>query len=445
MQCGPEGHLDLNNNNTPSIEPYSNIQALDNIDPNDEKYTSVSEIQRIMMDGIYTNDSRKVALRSIEKLLQADPSKANERGFMFETPLHWAAEMGYEEIVTLLLEKYQVDVNAKNSLGDTPLYKACLLNNTRSRSSIIEKLLKRGADVHYIDNNGKCLLQYIIEQGKVEVAKSLLKNGLDINKKDSFGQTILHVAIKTNQIETVEFLLQNKADIYAKDNNGITALNYLVNQNSLPLIIIFLKTELQLKEIDNDLKQSPLHLAIKYYHPVLIESLLQNKADLGARDATDNTLLHYAVYFAPEQEQATLIQYLLDNGARPNMVNRNHKSPLLLAAYMGYEAVVDSLLKYGAEVKTTYPEDKINLYLAIKSGGPQIKKLLLGKLNKDQFNEYQKWKKQPCPSCKHAKESINMGEHPCQQCDELLCKTCYTKLKIINPNAACPHCNYPNY
>uniref|UniRef100_A0A3Q4BHV7 Uncharacterized protein n=1 Tax=Mola mola TaxID=94237 RepID=A0A3Q4BHV7_MOLML len=69
---------------------------------------------------------------------------AGEDGY---TGLHHAAKLGNLEIVNMLLETGQVDVNAQDSGGWTPIIWAA----EHKHIQVIKVLLNRGADVTIVD------------------------------------------------------------------------------------------------------------------------------------------------------------------------------------------------------------------------------------------------------------------------------------------------------
>lgn len=108
-----------------------------------------------------------------------------------QTPLHFAAEKGYLDIVDSLI-KHGADVNAVDCCQYTPLSFAISNNEL----DVVECLLNNGANVD---------VRYILEQtplhlaaktGYLKIVDSLIKHGADINAVDCNQQTPLHLAIK---------------------------------------------------------------------------------------------------------------------------------------------------------------------------------------------------------------------------------------------------------
>ena len=79
------------------------------------------------------------------------------------------------------------DVNAKNKVGQTPLYRAALY----SQKEIVELLIAGGANVNAKDMNGMTPLHRAAHEGYKEIVKLLIDEGTDVNAKDKEGDTPL--------------------------------------------------------------------------------------------------------------------------------------------------------------------------------------------------------------------------------------------------------------
>ena len=102
----------------------------------------------------------------------ADLDRPNIGGW---TPLMYAAYVGHDNIVNLLLE-HQVNVNARTAIkGTTPLMLAASCGN----QSVVNVLLQNGAKIDIQDKRGWTCLFYATYQGHQKVVKLLLENGAD--------------------------------------------------------------------------------------------------------------------------------------------------------------------------------------------------------------------------------------------------------------------------
>ena len=103
--------------------------------------------------------------------------------------IHQATSAGNIEAVKQHLAS-GVNVNAKGSVGWTPLHKAA----KEGHKEVAELLITKGADVNAKDNNGETPLHLAASEGHKEIAKLLIEKGADLNAKNVVGMTPLHYA-----------------------------------------------------------------------------------------------------------------------------------------------------------------------------------------------------------------------------------------------------------
>lgn len=105
----------------------------------------------------------------------ANPKLTNRYG---GTALIPAAERGHVEIVKELLARTKVDVNHINRLGWTALMEAVVLGNGGvNHQTIIDLLIKHGADVNIPDKDGVTAFKHAKSRGFSEIEKLLMNAG----------------------------------------------------------------------------------------------------------------------------------------------------------------------------------------------------------------------------------------------------------------------------
>uniref|UniRef100_A0ABD2XLM5 CUB domain-containing protein n=1 Tax=Trichogramma kaykai TaxID=54128 RepID=A0ABD2XLM5_9HYME len=132
-----------------------------------------------------------------------------------------------------LLIHYNADVNIPNENGFSPIMILC--NNTKDyklRFKIFDLLLKNGADVTLVNNDGDTILHLVLLNSNnpniVEAVELLLKSGVDVNIQNKNGYSALHLAVGfCESLKVVELLLKNGADRNIVNNKGMTALNFI--------------------------------------------------------------------------------------------------------------------------------------------------------------------------------------------------------------------------
>ena len=147
-------------------------------------------------------EADKEALRVMDDLLIEEKGTAiEEKCKDGQTPLSWAADVGHEAFVQLLLDK-GTDIKAKDSDGRMPLHWAI----SKGHEAIVRLLLDRGANIKVRDCNGWTPLHWAISNGHEAIVRRLLDRGADIEVGDSNGWTPLDWAISKGHEAIVRLL-----------------------------------------------------------------------------------------------------------------------------------------------------------------------------------------------------------------------------------------------
>ena len=133
----------------------------------------------------------------------------------------------------------------RDSDGDTACHWAAIMGYI----NMVEMILDRGFDVHDKDNYGNTILHYASLRDHINIIEMLLERGVDINSKDNDSRTALHCAAHFGRMNAVELLLQRGIDI-DDDIDSYAPIEGLVN------IIIYTDCRpIIVTEIDNRRKR----------------------------------------------------------------------------------------------------------------------------------------------------------------------------------------------
>ncbi|XP_072919815.1 2-5A-dependent ribonuclease-like [Hemitrygon akajei] len=211
----------------------------------------------------------------VNKRREVPDTKANV-GRGGKTALMSAVENGYENIVNILLDEMNADVNVLDNLGRTALIFALKEN----RRTIVETLLKHGANVNSIDKNKETPLSTALKNKTLDsdVVEMLLKHEPDVNVPDQAGKTPLILAISNGFTKVAKLLLQNySVNINARDESGSTALLAAANSKNTELTKKLCEMGADMHSCDNT-GTTPIMMAKRRYAKEIIEIL--NKYDL---------------------------------------------------------------------------------------------------------------------------------------------------------------------
>lgn len=206
------------------------------------------------------------------------------------TTLHSAAYSSAEEFVELLI-KNGADVNQEGGLYQmTSLHLACHRLNcgsTHAQESTIRFVLQNGAHVNASDVFGETPLHYVVINGRPRLAEILLKDGANVHATSKLGETPLHYVCETSCFQIARLLIEQGAEVDACDTWGQTALQYCA-----------------LESVGDE---------------GLAELLLSSGANVQHTALDGTTSLHYAAAGG----HSTIVQLLLDHGARSSMAHRS--------------------------------------------------------------------------------------------------------------------------
>ena len=122
----------------------------------------------------------------------------------------------------MLLEHPNIEINATNNDGLTPLHSACTYSSENmiyDNIDIIDKLINNpNSDINIKDNYGNTPLHIVLacEYGPrtLEVIKLFCNNPkLDLSVKDTDGLTVFIRAFMSKNVELVRFLINQNLDL----------------------------------------------------------------------------------------------------------------------------------------------------------------------------------------------------------------------------------------
>ncbi|XP_014261423.1 protein phosphatase 1 regulatory subunit 12A isoform X2 [Cimex lectularius] len=84
----------------------------------------------------------------------------------------------------------------------------------------IQRLLKKGADIHTSDVDGLTALHQACIDDNLDLVEFLVENGADVNKGDNEGWTPLHATASCGFLSIAKYLIENGANVAAVNNDG---------------------------------------------------------------------------------------------------------------------------------------------------------------------------------------------------------------------------------
>nr|KAI8741537.1 ankyrin-3-like [Biomphalaria glabrata] len=216
-------------------------------------HTRISEL--LIESGADVNHEdylKKTALMYAVLLKDLESNKANHSitNANGDTPIMLASAKGYEEIVNALLSCPDFKINQCNSNdGRSSLMIASQFNQV----SIVQLLLKAGANVNAKSKLGDTALHLSIANGCIEVIKILhTYQGIDLSAENDAGFTPLFLCIARQRYEILKMLCDSGIDAKKNNKNGDNAITFSIKHYSLEALqIILQKCQLFSKEKDD--------------------------------------------------------------------------------------------------------------------------------------------------------------------------------------------------
>ncbi|XP_063885899.1 serine/threonine-protein phosphatase 6 regulatory ankyrin repeat subunit C-like isoform X3 [Scylla paramamosain] len=328
-----------------------------------------------------------------------------------ETPIHYVATSGNESVLDEMLrftppDKIQKLVNMQSSRGWSPLLNAA----ENGHEGIVSTLLDHHARVDVFDSEGKAALHLAAEHGYKLVCNALLTHKAFINARTMSGltalhlaamkgyndlvwslitqhhsqkdaltlkkQTPLHLAAEAGQLEVCDTLLQLGADTNATNDAGQKAVHVAAMRNNSEVVKLFLKTSPELVTTADKDGNTCAHIAAQQGSVDVVRELMRHNRGVvinGKNRVGESTPLHLAA----EGGHATLVKFLVENGASPKAENGMGFTAVHLAARYGHSQVLDTLREVTSLRIVSKKLGLYALHVAAHYGQPEMVRDLL--------------------------------------------------------------------
>lgn len=162
-----------------------------------------------------------------ESVLRSSEPRTNEPLLVYLTK---NPKINIQDQITALIHKVPQElIDAQSKDGQTPLL---LLSKSPQASSMMDALLKRGANPNVSDKNGCTVLMHCIKNSySSDMVRYLCRHGVHLNAKDADGRTALHHVALAQNCALVPELVGAGADKTSTDLHGKTALAIAKEQN----------------------------------------------------------------------------------------------------------------------------------------------------------------------------------------------------------------------
>lgn len=314
------------------------------------------------------------------KLLLSRGVDLSLRNNVGSTALFLAIEKEYEGVVQMLLEKGKKQSEENINLY-SKYFQFCELV-VNGNVNCIENYIREEHsefDINFKDLEGveSPLLLSVLTR-KYSVVEALIKSGADVNyRKQDFGFSALHAALKCKVVEIVDLLLEHKANVNCclSQISLITPLHYAVEAPGKIYTKMLIDHGALINLGENILYTSALHRAAKCGNLTSCKLLL----DCGAAVNQVNEINQTPLFLAADQVYGDIVDLLLKYKANPNIQDEKGDTPLLLVCdWADSQSAVEcikNLISHGADTDVRNNEGQTILHKAF--GAYSILKFLL--------------------------------------------------------------------
>ncbi|XP_016392297.1 ankyrin-3-like isoform X3 [Sinocyclocheilus rhinocerous] len=269
-----------------------------------------------------------------------------------------------------LLLKHGASIQAVTESGLTPIHVAAFMGH----ENIVTQLTNHGASPNTMNVRGETALHMAARAGQANVVKFLVANGADVDAKAKDDHTPLHISSRLGKPDIVQQLLQHGASPDATTTSGYTPLHLAAREGHKDVASILLDNGASLG-ITTKKGFTPLHVAAKYGKIEVANLLLQKRAPPDAAGKSGLTPLHVAAHY--DNQKVALL--LLDQGASPHAAAKNGYTPLHIAAKKNQMEIATTLLEYGADTNAATRQGISPLHLAAQEGNVDMVTLLIAR------------------------------------------------------------------
>ncbi|XP_028033887.1 transient receptor potential cation channel subfamily A member 1 [Bombyx mandarina] len=342
------------------------------------------------------------------RLYLSEPSRLAVRDGRGRTAAHQASARNNTNILHFI-NNYAGDLNAKDNAGNTLLHVAV----ENEALDAIEYLLQQHVETSVLNEKCQAPIHMATELNKVSVLQvfAKYKSLFNVNQGGEHGRTALHFAAihdhdlcakilitdldaewkkpcnngyypiheaaKNASSRTIEVFLQwgeqrgctREQMISLYDNEGNVPLHSAVHGGDIKAVELCLRSGAKISTQQHDLS-TPVHLACAQGALDIVKLMFtmqpkEKHACLTSCDVQKMTPIHCAAMF----DHPEIVNYLINEGSDINPLDKERRSPLLLAASRAGWRTVHTLIRLGADIQLKDINSRNVLHLVVMNGG----------------------------------------------------------------------------
>jgi len=261
--------------------------------------------------------------------------------------IHIAIFKRNQEILKILLHNSNLLLNVPNIKGETPIFTIINIPNYTviEKIVIIDNLIKRGADINFVDNDGNTPLICAIQIGSLPIIELLIENGANVNYIiENKHKSVLTYAIELGELEIVKHLVKCGADVNFKNKNGVSILIEAIDNLKWEIFKFLVNFNANNCMSGDIYEKEIIEKVIENNKLDVLKFLLINNLNINTKDKDGNTPLAYAI----KAKNSDIVKYLIENGA--NIHHKNNKGQSYDDVNLEYNSYMNKGYKYYTDV-----------------------------------------------------------------------------------------------
>ena len=326
--------------------------TLDDIKQQIEEGNDPLEFNSRKFNGVVYAINNGASLESVKYLIELEGHDLAELTHDGRTYIHWAALRGRTDLVKYLMtqdiKKDVVDDHGYSVLNfaanggrtEKELYDFLLANGssvleenhhgastillltpTLDNFEMVDYLLSKGASLEAKDDDGSGLFYYTARRGNIAMMDMLIEKGLDYKGANDLGANAIIAAAqggrRANGLEVFQYLEDKGVQVNVTTSDGTTPLTAIAGRTNDPEVIrYFMEKGVDINQADNE-GNTPLMMAASRGDLKIVELIESKSSTLNAVNTQGQSALTKAV----ETNSATVVEYLIDQGAKSGIAD----------------------------------------------------------------------------------------------------------------------------
>ena len=323
----------------------------------------------------------------IELITSGKCFNINAQDSVGNTPLHLACEIGDKKTVVYLFSKFKCDLNISNSEGCIPLYYA--LSSYNCLSLKVVELVSNGCTMKCKQNSvGKTplhiacekILPYMDNNERKNLMIDLAWDKENINVQDNEGNTPLHIACQQHDLETAVYLTSHyQCDFDLVNNDHCLALHYAVSSYfnrpcSLDLVKVVSKCKMM--HMLNSKGMTPLHIACENEDLDVVKYFVFGKKEFLSSYETSSAIYYtLEIHLACEDKNDIDLLKALANKSNVNNKACDESTPLHVACENGNDLAVKLLLELNCDTLCKDSQGRLPFHVACSKSLECVKEM----------------------------------------------------------------------